>query len=187
MDGVLVDSLDSWWNALNSALQRFKHRKITRNEFITTYWGHDLKENLKRLQLNPEVAQFCNITYGNHLDYITIYPDTTTILKQLKAHKKAIITNTPMDCARQILRKFSIEEYFEVIVTSDDVVKAKPDPEIVIKACEFLGVDVHTVVLVGDTESDVKAGKAAGCIVVGLNIPADVTIKRLSELPPLIQ
>ena len=91
MDGVLVDSLDSWWTALNSALKRFKHQEITRDEFMKTYWGHDLKANLKRLQLNPEVAQFCNITYGNHLDYIRIYPDTKPTLQRLSPYKKAII------------------------------------------------------------------------------------------------
>lgn len=187
MDGVLVDSLDSWWNALNSALKRFKHQEITRDEFMKTYWGHDLKANLKRLQLNPEVAQFCNITYGNHLNYIHIYPDTKTTLQKLSPYKKAIITNTPRDCASQILKKFDIEPYFQEIVTSDDVQKAKPDPEIVYKACEKLNVDPKTVILVGDTQSDVKAGQAAGCIVVGLNTPANVTIQNLSDLPGLLQ
>jgi len=187
MDGVLVDSLDAWWNALNSALQRFKHERITREEFLQTYWGHDLKANLKRLHLNPEVAQFCNITYGNHLDYVTIYPDTRTTLESLTSYRKAVITNTPSDCAQQILRKFHIEHYFEVVVTSDDVTKSKPDPEIVFKACERLGVNVQTVLLVGDTESDVKAGNAARCTVVGLKIPADVTIQKLSELPALLR
>jgi HAD superfamily hydrolase (TIGR01509 family) len=186
MDGVLVDSLDSWWKALNNALKRFKYQEITRDEFIKTYWGHDLKANLKRLQLNPEVAQFCNITYGNHLDYIKIYPDTKSTLKRLASYKKAIITNTPSDCAKQILKKFEIEQYFKDIITSDDVMKAKPDPEIVFKACERLGVDSKTVILVGDTESDVKAGRAAGCTVVGLNIDADIRIQRLFDLVDLL-
>lgn len=186
MDGVLVDSLDAWWKALNSALQRFKHEEITRDEFRKTYWGHDLKANLTRLHLNPDVARFCNITYGNHLDSVTIYPDTKNVLNSLASYTKAVITNTPSDCAMQILRKFHIEQYFEEIITSDDVVRSKPDPEIVFKACERLGVDVTTVLLVGDTESDVKAGRAAGCTVVGLNIPADITIQRLSELPSLL-
>jgi HAD superfamily hydrolase (TIGR01509 family) len=187
MDGVLVNSLDSWWKALNNALQRFNHKEITREEFIRTYWGHDLHANLKRLHLNHEVAQFCNISYGNHLDYVTIYPDTTNTLQSLAVFKKAVITNTPSDCTRQILQKFNIEQYFETIVTSDDVVKSKPDPEIVFKACERLHVDVKTALLIGDTISDVKAGQAAGCTVIGLNIPADVTIHRLSELPSLLR
>jgi HAD superfamily hydrolase (TIGR01509 family) len=187
MDGVLIDSLDSWWMSLNSALQIFKHQEITREEFIRTYWGHDLRENLKRLKLNPEVATFCNVAYSGHIEYIKIYPDTKSTLQQLSNYTKAIITNTPMDCAQQILNKFDINKYFQVIVTSDDVVKAKPDPEIVFTACERLHVDPKTVLLVGDTDSDVKAGQAAGCIVVGINIPADVTIRRLSELPALLQ
>jgi HAD superfamily hydrolase (TIGR01509 family) len=187
MDGVLIDSLDSWWQALNDALRNFNHEEITREEFITTYWGHDLKENLKRLGLNPEVAPFCTVTYGNHLDAIRIYPDTQSTLQRLASYKKAIITNTPMDCAQQILNKFHISQYFETIITSDDVREAKPHPEIVFKACERLGVHPNTVLLVGDTDSDVRAGRAAGCTVVGLKIDADITIHRLAELPALLR
>jgi HAD superfamily hydrolase (TIGR01509 family) len=154
---------------------------------MKTYWGHDLKANLQRLHLNPEVAQFCNITYGNHIDYIKIYPDTRSTLQRLSSYKKAVITNTPTDCAKQILQKFHIEQYFQELVTSDDVKKAKPDPEIVFTACERLGIDPTTAVLVGDTESDVNAGRAAGCRVVGLRITADITIQRLSDLITLLQ
>jgi HAD superfamily hydrolase (TIGR01509 family) len=187
MDGVLVDSLDSWWKALNSALKRFKHHQITREEFTKTYWGHDLKANLKRLNLNPDVARFCNVTYENHLDYIKIYPDTKATLQRLSPYWKAIITNTPTDCAQEILKKFDIAQFFQEIVTSDDVVNAKPDPEIVFTACQRLGVDPTTVVLIGDTENDVQAGRLAGCTVIGLNVSADYTIKRLRELPDLLQ
>jgi HAD superfamily hydrolase (TIGR01509 family) len=186
MDGVLIDSLDSWWHALNDALKRYKHQELTREEFMSTYWGHDLRENLKRLKLRPEVAQFCNIIYGGHIDHIKIYPDTKSTLQQLTCFKKAIITNTPTDCAKQILEKFDIGGYFETIITSDDVKKAKPDPEIVFKACEELKVNPSTVLLVGDTTSDIKAGRAAGCTVVGLRIDADLRIQRLSELLPLV-
>ena len=45
MDGVLVDSLDSWWKALNSSLKRFKYQEITRDEFIKIY-KHRLYQNL---------------------------------------------------------------------------------------------------------------------------------------------
>ena len=182
MDGVLIDSLDSWWHALNDALVMSHHRKITRDEFIQIYWGHDLRWNLKRLHLSPKVASFCNIAYGDHLDDVRIYPETKPTLAQLTAYKKAIITNTPTDCTQQILKKFDIGDYFQTIVTSDDVTKAKPDPEIVFKACEMLNVEPSKVILIGDTTSDVKAGRAAGCKVVGINVDADITIHKLSEL-----
>ena len=186
MDGVLVDSLDSWLLALNVALKAFGRREINRDEFIKKYWGHDLYDNLKRMGLDNEIGTFCNNVYGEHLNTIKIYSDARTTLEKLKRYKKGIITNTPQGCTRQILKKFDIEQYFDIVITSDEVPKAKPYPDIVFKACNLLDVKPENVVLVGDTDSDVKAGKAAGCTVVGLNINADYTIKKLSELIKLI-
>jgi HAD superfamily hydrolase (TIGR01549 family) len=102
-------------------------------------------------------------------------------------YKKGIITNTPKDSAIKILEKLEIEYYFDSILTSDDVSISKPDPEIVLKSCKLLDVEQKDVVLVGDTESDVRAGRAAGCIVIGLNVNADYIIRDISELPLLFQ
>ena len=187
MDGVLVDSLDSWFASLNAALKAFNHKEITKEEFIEKYWGHDLNDNLEKMGLNEEVGRFCNNIYGHHVNEIYIYPNTKEALRKLKGYKKGIITNTPKECAFQILKKFDIERYFDIVITSDEVYKAKPSPEIVLKACELLGVKPRDVVLIGDTNSDVKAGRAAGCIVVGVNINADYTISRLSELTDFIE
>lgn len=186
MDGVLVDSLDSWLYSLNAALKAFNHSEISRDEFIEKYWGHDLYDNLERMGLDYEIGRFCNNIYGEHVNAIKIYYDTKDTLKKLEDYKKGIITNTPKDCAIQILKKFDIDHFFDIVITSDDVNKAKPNPEIVLKACEALGVEPENVVLVGDTDSDVKAGKAANCIVVGINTDGDYTIKKLSDLSRLI-
>ena len=186
MDGVLVDSLDSWWFSLNSALRAFNHKAITRNEFIEKYWGHDLYDNLDRMGLDHRIGTFCNNVYGEHLDAIKIYPDTRDTLEKFKEYKKGVITNTPKDCTCRILKKFDIEQFFDSVTTSDEVPKAKPYPDIVLKACNVLDVKPEDVVLIGDTDSDVKAGRAAGCTVVGININADYTIKRLSETTKLI-
>ena len=187
MDGVLVDSLDSWWLSLNTALEAFNQKKISKEEFIKKYWGHDLYDNIKKMNLPMEVARFCNNVYGDHITRIKIYKETKPTLEKLVKYKKAIITNTPRNCATQILRQFSIEKFFDFIITSDDVTWGKPNPEIVLKACELLNVEPKDVVLVGDTDSDVKAGKAAGCIVIGLNVDADYVIKNISELVLLLK
>lgn len=187
MDGVLVDSLDSWWLSLNSALEVYNQKKISRDEFIKKYWGHDLYDNIKKMKLPLEIARFCNNLYGNNIGRIKIYKETKPTLEKLKKYKKAIITNTPKDCAIQILKKFDIEKFFEFVMTSDDVTMAKPNPEIVLKSCKRLKVDPKDIVLVGDTDSDVKAGRKAGCKVVGVNVEADYTIKNISELNLLLE
>lgn len=186
MDGVLVDSFDAWWESLNSALKMFNHKEMSREEFLKKYWGHDLRDNLKTMGLPAEIGTFCNTVYSKHLNAIHIYPDTKKTLQILSHYKKGLITNTPSDCAKQILKQFSIERYFQVIVTSDEVKYAKPSPEIIFKACQLLNVEPSSALVVGDTDSDVKAGRAAGCTVIGLNITADYRITRLSDLPTLL-
>jgi len=186
MDGVLVDSLDSWWLSLNTALKKYNHNEMSKEEFLNKYWGHDLYDNIKKMNLPLEVGRFCNIIYGKNINKIKIYAETKDTLQKLNIYKKAIITNTPKDCTVQILKRFDIEKYFEFVMTSDDVLMAKPNPEIVIKACKKIKVYPENVLLVGDTDSDVKAGRAAGCKVIGINIDADYTIKNISELTTLI-
>ncbi|OYT58509.1 hypothetical protein B6U70_00405 [Euryarchaeota archaeon ex4484_162] len=68
-----------------------------------------------------------------------------------------------------------------------NVKNGKPDPEIVLKACKDLNVNPSKVVLVGDTLSDIKAGREAGCTVVGVKVDGDFTIKDISELTKIIE
>jgi len=186
MDGVLVDSMDSWFTSLNTALKAFKLDEISRDEFIEKYWGHDLYDNLDRMGLDHEIGRLCNNIYGENISHIKFDPNIKNILNELNDYKKGVITNTPKNSAFQILEKIDIKHFFDVVITSDDVNNAKPNPEIVVKACKILRVNPEKIILVGDTNSDIKAGKAVNCIVVGLNINADYTIKNLSELVNLI-
>ena len=86
----------------------------------------------------------------------------------------------------KILEVFNLRKYFNIVMTSDDVFRGKPSPEIVLKTCNSLEVKPEDVLLVGDTDSDVLAGRAAGCIVIGININADFTINNLFDLTTLI-
>lgn len=187
MDGVLIESLDSWWLSFNDALKAFNEKEISRDEFIEKYWGHDLQYNLENMGIDHKILKFCNIAYKNHTDSIDIFPDTKSTLEHLSEYKKGIITNTPLDCAKLVIKKHNLEQYFDVIVTVDEVKRGKPSPEIVFKACNYLKVEPKDVFLVGDTESDVLAGKAAGCIVIGKNIEADHTINKLFDLTKLVE
>ena len=68
MDGVLVDSLDSWWKSLNAALKNNNNKEISREEFIENFWGHELLGNLRKLGLDEKIIVFCNNIYYNYID-----------------------------------------------------------------------------------------------------------------------
>lgn len=186
MDGVLIDSFRAWLQALNTSLKKFNLDEVNEQEFKEKFWGHDLNDNLKRLNLDKKVGDFCISIFGNFVDKIEIFPETKMVLEKLNSFKKGLITNTPRGCISKVLRQFNLAKYFDVVVTSDEVKMGKPSPEMILKACHAFQIEPSDALLVGDTESDVLAGKKAGCIVVGLNVDADIKIKKLSELLSLL-
>lgn len=187
LDGVLIDSVDAWLTSLNIALDQFNHKMITRDNFIKNYWGHDLHDTLSLIGVDQGAVAVCNGLYEQNLNVVKLYPNVKSTLKKLNDYKKCIITNTPKDNTNIILQKFELNQYFDAVVTSDDVIVAKPDPEIVFKSCKILDVDPVNVIMIGDTKSDIEAGKTAGCIVIGMNIKADYTIRKISELFKILE
>ena len=187
MDGILVDSFESWLSALNESLIAFHHQPISRSQFQQRYWGHDLHDTLVAMGYTLDIIPFCNATYKHHLDKVVMYPDVPSTLDQLSFYKKAVITNTPNLCTEQILNKFDLLSYFDVIVTIDDVARGKPFPDSILKACDLLGLRPQDVVVIGDTVNDVQAGRTTGCTVIGKNIRADYTITTLSDLLELFE
>jgi pyrophosphatase PpaX len=95
-----------------------------------------------------------------------------------------LVTNTPKKNVHRILEYFHLSNYFDVIVTGDDVKRGKPDAEIVLEACEKLKTKPENAILVGDTETDFMAGKSAGCSVIGVGVKSagDERIENLYEL-----
>lgn len=182
LDGVLVDSLDAWFRALNRALRRFGYKEISKEEFISKYWGHDLFDNLRTMNIPIEVGAFCNKMYSEHIENVKLCQDVTDVLKKLDGYKKGVITNTPRDSTTKILKRFDLTKFFNIVLTSDDVRKSKPDPEIIVKSCRLLNVNPRNVVLIGDTESDVIAGRGAGCKIIGINVDADIKVRKLSDI-----
>lgn len=187
MDGVLVDSLDSWWKSLNAALKNYGEEEITRKEFIEKYWGNELQENLKKLGVNKKVGVFCNNIYKDYLDEIKLFKGTKKTLKKLDSYPKAIITNTPRKCAIQILKEFKIKKFFEVIITSDQIENGKPSPDMIYKSCEKLKVKPKDVILIGDTKNDIKAADAAGCKTIGINVEGNYKINKITELTKILK
>ena len=186
MDGVLIDTVDIWLKALNTSLTNHHYPPISQDEFIQSYWGHDLRDTLYMMDIPPLIVDECSTIYSTLIQHVRLYPSTRPILTQLSSYPKAIITNTARYITNQIIEHFQLDSFFTAIVTGDMVQKAKPDPAIIYHACELLKITPDQAIFIGDTASDIIAGRAAGCTVIGLNIEADYQISDLSELSFLL-
>jgi len=187
LDGVLIDSFESWYQAFTTMLRAFGKKQISRDTFRARCWGPDLRHNLAALQLGEDAAWYVVHEQLKLVGLIELFPDAEEIVRRTKEEYKlkvGLVTNTPRANVDEILDHFKLVNLFDTVLTGDDVSKGKPEPELVTKACERLAVTPERAALVGDTNTDYQAGKAAGCLVIGVgaNAAGDVHIERLEEL-----
>jgi phosphoglycolate phosphatase len=120
-----------------------------------------------------------------------LFPGAAEALRRLRGaqFKLGMTTNGEARITRQVLKGLDIEALFEVVVGADMVVEGKPAPDMILEACEMLGVEPNHTIYVGDQPTDVEAGRNAG---VAMNIGvgdqgllaagADVVFNSVAEL-----
>ncbi|WP_328874467.1 HAD family phosphatase [Streptomyces sp. NBC_00287] len=79
-----------------------------------------------------------------------------------------LVTSGTREYARHELGAVGALGFFDVLVTSDDVSRGKPDPEGCLKCCAALGVEPSTVVVFEDAPAGVAAAKSAGADCVAI-------------------
>ena len=131
-----------------------------------------------------------NIDHGTH-----IFDNLMPILDRARAQniKMGVITNKREGLAAKLLFRLNLQAYFDVLVGGDSLATRKPEPEMVLTAMTRLGGTAQNTVLLGDSEADTGAARAAGvkCVCVSFGyrrIPleelgADAIIDDYAELP----
>jgi beta-phosphoglucomutase len=97
----------------------------------------------------------------------------------------AICSGAARDEIEPVVESAGIADCFRTIVSSEDVVHGKPDPEGYVKTLEILGVDPAETVVFEDTEAGVASARSAG---VGRVLAMRTTLEphRLAEADELI-
>ena len=91
------------------------------------------------------------------------------LLEYLKKEKllTAIVSGSEKQIINSIIEKSEVKNYnFSSYVTGDRKVKAKPNPDVYLKACEELGVKPEEAIVLEDAYLGVIAGKNAGCFTI---------------------
>jgi len=124
-----------------------------------------------------------------------LFPDAIPALRGLRAlgYKLGLITNTSRKAVECMFSLHGIREYFDVVITREDVKKFKPEPEGIQLALKKLGE--RDFVLVGDLIYDASAAETAGGLSIKVNrnppreldFHADYTVQSLEEIVSIIE
>ena len=108
------------------------------------------------------------LSYISNMDENEILPDVPRVLNFLKAREQAVSLGSASKNARAILKEVGLHNAFEVIVDGTNVSKAKPNPEVFLKAAEQMKIESNLCIVFEDAVAGIQAANAAGMLSIGI-------------------
>ena len=178
LDGTLVDTAPDLMHAHNHVMKKFgsptKSTEQIRNlvgkgagaMIGRSIWGQAKKEFSK---VNDEkikkemVSEFVDFYGKNIINESTLINGVKEFLKWCKEDNisMAVCTNKQEYLSNDLLKKIGIYDYFEYVAGSDTFDYCKPDPRHLTSVVEILDGDLKKTIMIGDSETDANAAKAA--------------------------
>ena len=181
-DGVLVDTEPLFMKSITNTLSKW-NISVTEEDYIQTDLqnGVSLLEKLKMngvIESVDDLAQIKNEIYSDYRSIVNsgveLIPGVKEMLdKVVKKYKLAIASSSKREFIELILKEHSLENYFDVIITRDDVNNLKPSPDCFIRAAKELGLSSDKCVVIEDSMRGVKAALAAK--IKAVVIPTELT------------
>lgn len=192
LDGVIVDTEPSYsifWGAMG------RDYNVCIDNFADVIKGTTLTQILERYfpeEVRGEVVEKLN-QYEREMRY-EIFPEVRDYLEGLRSRgvKCAIVTSSNLEKMDNLWKQQPwLMEYFDVVITDEDVTLSKPDPQPYLIAAERLGIAPEDCVVYEDSYNGLLSGRRAGCRVVALATTnprasledkADIVVYNLSQL-----
>ena len=143
-------------------------------------------------QEKEKMAEKKNETYKEYLKEMTpadVTDEVRDTLKELRKRGYKLAIGSSSKNATFILEQVKLTDAFDKISDGNNITKSKPDPEVFVKAAEFLGIPAEDCAVVEDAEAGIDAAKAVGMIACGIGDAAgyDRIDVRLSTFADLLE
>lgn len=192
LDGVLIDACEWHRQALNDALKEVASYEIPIEEHFQTYNGLPTRSKLKILNQRNLVSKEDNQKVYESKQRRTIElinekaaPDAEKIellggLKD-KGCLTACCTNSISETAGLMLGRAGLLDYLNMLVTNEDVLNPKPDPEGYLKIIRHFRIALEQCLIVEDSPKGLCAAMATGANVLAVKNAQEVTLERIKE------
>ena len=148
--------------------------------------GRDFSMEEKE-RLAAEKNDIYRALLGN-LNPASVSPDVTAALKGLRTAGMKLAIGSSSKNTKYILERLGLSSFFDGVADGTSVTRAKPDPEVFLKAAEMVGVPPARCLVVEDAEAGILAATAAGMdsAAVGEAGAMGLATYRLDNLPDLL-
>jgi 3-amino-5-hydroxybenzoic acid synthesis related protein len=164
LDGTLVDTRHVMKRAYAAACEAVSLRSAPPFQEYMRHLGAPLDEILRKMKLPPQMASHFKSAAQEFVALASLCPNIGTVLDRLREHDYAlgIFTGKDADRTQDILNRFAIGSFFDVVITGDDVVHGKPHPEGVNRILSTVRLPPEHAAYVGDSCYDIISARQAG-------------------------
>lgn len=196
VDGTLIDSTEYHFSTWRETLAREGY-ELTRDDFLRSFGRRNdavVRGFLGDHISLPEIERISEMKEARYRELVrtrgtALLPGVAMWLERLKADgwQQAVASSAPPANLAAILAATGLTNFFQAVVSAEQVAHGKPDPQIFLLAAEKLGVPARQCVVVEDAPAGVEAGRRAGMKTVGVltshaQLVADVVVLRLDAL-----
>jgi HAD superfamily hydrolase (TIGR01509 family) len=201
LDGVIIASEEVW----NSVRHDFAEAKgghwslVTDQPFVmgvnSMQWAALMRENngvdLSDKEIYDGIIAGLRERYSHHLPVIPGAFETVAGLAQ--HYSLGVASSSPLEIIEYALELAGLRQFFGAVVSSDEVPRGKPEPDVYREACTRLGTSPERAAAVEDSASGIQAAFSAGLAVIAIPNPdfppsaeavslADVVLGSIGEL-----
>jgi phosphoglycolate phosphatase len=179
LDGTLVDSVPDIAQAVVRAMSDLELATVSEDD-VRNWVGNGVTRLLERALEHstgnaPDKAltSAARARWDHHYGQCNgnrsaVYPTVREVLSTFVDNGIALgcVTNKPVAFAHDLLAATDLAKFVPLVLGGDSLAVHKPDPAPLHHAGEHFGVAMSRTLMVGDSETDVKAARAAPCAVI---------------------
>jgi HAD superfamily hydrolase (TIGR01509 family) len=183
-DGTLVDSMPAHFDAWCEALAIYGAGGVFKEDVFFAMGGRptrdivvDLNDEYD-LHLDPEAVAFAKReAFLRRLDTVTLIDEIAEFAEALRGKvPMAIASGGTRMVVEKILHTVGISDWFDEVVTADDVPEGKPAPDVFLYAARLLGVVPSKCLALDDAPAGILAAQRAGMQVIAVPSPLTSSI-----------
>ncbi|WJE52503.1 pyrophosphatase PpaX [Bacillus cereus] len=166
LDGTLINTNELIISSFLHTLNKYYPDQYKRED-VLPFIGPSLHETFGSMDENKvdEMIQcYRQFNHEHHDELVEEYETVYETVRELKkqSYKIGIVTTKARQTVEMGLKLSKLNDFFDVVVTIDDVQHVKPHPEPIQKALKLLHAKPEETLMVGDNHHDIVGGQNAG-------------------------
>lgn len=166
MDGTLTQTNQLIFDSFNHIAEAYQGKRFSDSE-ITAMFGPPEEGALVAIvgesRIEAALAEYLAFYQANHARLAKVYPGIRGLLELVRSkdRKIALFTGKGTSTTTITLREFGLSDYFDCVVTGNDVGRHKPSGEGIMKILDRFGLEPREALMVGDSAADLRASREA--------------------------